>query len=56
MPTQDIIVTLQDQQRNAASSINGNESQGFDANYNNAYEQYNNAMDQVQSSINNSVA
>lgn len=31
---------LQAQQRNAASSINGNESQGFDADYNNAYEQY----------------
>ncbi|MBK2112258.1 prepilin-type N-terminal cleavage/methylation domain-containing protein [Francisella tularensis subsp. novicida FSC159] len=45
---------LQDQQRNVSSSINGNTSQGFDNDYNSAYEQYNNAMDSLQSSVNNS--
>ncbi|MCF5906749.1 hypothetical protein LVB09_04670 [Francisella tularensis] len=45
---------LQDQQRNVSSSINGNTSQGFDNDYNSVYEQYNNAMDSLQSSLNNS--
>ncbi|MDE4990419.1 Type IV pili fiber building block protein, partial [Francisella tularensis subsp. holarctica] len=45
---------LQDQQRNVSSSKNGNTSQGFDNDYNSSYEQYNNAMDSLQSSLNNS--
>ncbi|WP_150465290.1 prepilin-type N-terminal cleavage/methylation domain-containing protein [Francisella sp. SYW-2] len=46
---------LQNEQRNVSSSINGIESQGFDSDYNGSYEQYNSAMDSLQSSVNNSV-
>ncbi|MEY8766647.1 MULTISPECIES: pilin [Francisella] len=46
---------LQNEQRNVSSSINGIESQGFDSDYNGSYEQYNTAMDSLQSSVNNSV-
>ncbi|WP_395167426.1 pilin [Francisella salimarina] len=46
---------LQNEQRNVSSSINGIESQGFDSDYNGSYEQYNSAMDSLQSSVNSSV-
>ncbi|AJI55762.1 hypothetical protein LA56_1753 [Francisella philomiragia] len=46
---------IQNEQRNVSSSINGIESQGFDSDYNGSYEQYNSAMDSLQSSLNNSV-
>ncbi|WP_265658914.1 pilin [Francisella philomiragia] len=46
---------LQNEQRNVSSSINGIESQGFDSDYNGSYEQYNSAMDSLQSSLNSSV-
>nr|WP_244972926.1 pilin [Francisella philomiragia] len=46
---------LQNEQRNVSSSINSIESQGFDSDYNGSYEQYNSAMDSLQSSLNSSV-
>ncbi|AJI74661.1 hypothetical protein BZ13_1630 [Francisella philomiragia subsp. philomiragia ATCC 25015] len=48
-------IELQNEQRNVSSSINGIESQGFDSDYNGSYEQYNSAMDSLQSSLNSSV-
>jgi len=46
---------LQNEQRNVSSSINGNQSQGFDTDYNSAYEQYNSSMNSLESSVNSSV-